>query len=122
VLPGELGRVNVDHLSSSRWLVELRGEHDLTTVGVLRGQLDAIFATGTCVVVDLSAATFIDSSILSELVRAQRRVERDPGEQLAIVAPAGGFVARLFEQVGFEVLLSVFQTRADALRSFEGAT
>ena len=71
-------------------------------------------------VVDLSAATFIDSSILSELVRAQRRVERDPGEQLAVVAPAAGCVARLFDQVGFDALLSVFQTRTDALGSFEG--
>jgi anti-sigma B factor antagonist len=117
---GELGCVNVDQLGGSRWVVELVGEHDLTTVGGLRERLDAIFATGTCVVVDLSAATFIDSSILSELVRAQRRVERDPGEQLAVVAPGGGFVARLFDQVGFEALLSVFQTRADALGSFEG--
>jgi anti-sigma B factor antagonist len=119
-VPGDDGRLTADHLGGSKWLVELRGEHDLTSAGDLRGQLDAIFATGTCVVVDLSAATFIDSSILSELVRAQRRVERDPGEQLAVVAPTGGFVARLFDQVGFDALLSVFQTRADALGSFEG--
>jgi anti-sigma B factor antagonist len=118
--PGELGRVYVDHLGGSQWIVELTGEHDLTTAAGLREQLDAIFATGTCVVIDLSAATFIDSSILSELVAAQRRVERDPGEQLAIVAPTGGFVARLFEQVGFGVLVSVFETRAEALGAFEG--
>lgn len=117
--PGELGHVNVDHLGRSKWVVELVGEHDLTTVGDLRERLDEIFATGTRVVIDFSEATFIDSAILSEVVRAQRRVDCDPGEQLAVVAPDGGFVARLFGQVGFEVVLSVFETRADALGSFE---
>ena len=72
-------------------------------------------------VIDLSAVTFIDSSILGELARAKRRVDLEPGEQLAVIAPADGFAARLFDQLGFEVLPSVFDMRADALRSLESA-
>ena len=99
------------------------GEHDVSTAGHLHETLEAIFAQGTSVVIDLSAATFIDSSILSEIVRAQRRVNHDPGEQLAVVAPAGGFAARLLALVGgLDTLMRVFESRADALRSFEGAT
>jgi len=108
-MPWEPGTVSVDHLGQERWVVELSGEHDLSTVGDLRESLEAIFAQGTLVVIDLSAATFIDSSILGELVRAQRRVDRDSGEQLAVVAPAGGFAARLFGLVGgLDTLVRMF--------------
>jgi anti-anti-sigma factor len=113
--------MSVEHLGRSRWIVELHGEHDLSTVDDLHGRLDAIFATGTSVVIDLSTASFIDSSILNELVRAQRRVDHNRGEQLAVVAPPGGFAARVFDQVALDALVRVCDSRADALRSFEDA-
>ena len=55
--------LSVDHLGQERWVVELRGEHDLSHVRDLHESLEAIFAQGTLVVIDLSATTFIDSSI-----------------------------------------------------------
>jgi anti-sigma B factor antagonist len=119
-VPPEPGTVNVDHLGHELWVVDVRGEHDVSTVGGLHETLEAIFAEGTSVVIDLSAATFIDSTILGELVRAQRRVDRDPGEKLAVVAPVGGFVARLFDLVALDAVVSVFESRADALRWLGG--
>jgi anti-sigma B factor antagonist len=115
------GTVNVDHLGRELWAVELTGEHDLSTAAALRDRLDGIFAQGTCVVIDLSAATFIDSAILGVLVDAQRRVEGNPGERLAVVAPPGGFVARVFGLVALDAVVSVFGSQADALRSFKSA-
>jgi anti-sigma B factor antagonist len=115
----KLGTVTVDLLGREQWVVDVVGEHDLSTVDDLHGWLDAIFATGTSVVVDLSAASFIDASIVNELVRAQRHADRGEGEQLAVVVPAGGFVARVFEMVGLDAVMSVFETRAEALRSFQ---
>jgi anti-sigma B factor antagonist len=117
----KLGTVTVDHLGREQWVVDVVGEHDLSTVDDLREWLDAIFATGTSVVVDLSAASFIDASIVSELVRAQRHADRGEDEQLAVVVPAGGFVARMFEMLGLDVVMSVFESRADALQAFEDA-
>src|SRR3954452_18718267 len=49
-------------------VVSLRGEHDLSTVPEIATALAA--APATPLVVDLTEATFIDSSVISELVRA----------------------------------------------------
>jgi anti-sigma B factor antagonist len=111
----DVGRIGVDKLGSSLWVVALGGEHDLASVGKLHTTLAAIFAQGTAVVIDLSATTFIDSSILGELVAAQRRADANPSEHLAIVAPQGGVAARLIALVGFGHLFKLFETRADAL-------
>jgi len=82
--------------------------------------LSTIFAQGTTVVIDLSPATFIDSSIINELLHAQRRVESDPNERLAVVAPSGGHPARVLELVKLGHVISVFETRQDAVGSVDG--
>jgi hypothetical protein len=63
-MPWEPGTVTVDHLGEERWVLGLSGEHDVSTAAHLPETLEAIFAQGTSVVIDLSAVTFIDSSIL----------------------------------------------------------
>ncbi len=110
------GSVRVDQVRDSLWIVELRGEHDLSTAPSLRGELDTIFAQGTTVVVDLSETTFIDSSVLSELISAQRRIDGLEHKRLAIVAPRGRFPARVIDMVDAAHLFAIFERRADALR------
>jgi anti-anti-sigma factor len=110
------GSVRVDRLADSLFVVDLHGEHDLSTVADLRGELTAIFAQGTTVVIDLSEATFIDSSVLSELILAQQRVENDENKRLAIVAPRGRFPARLIDMTDSASLFAIFERRGDALR------
>jgi anti-anti-sigma factor len=110
------GSVRVDRLADSLFVVGLHGEHDLSTVADLRGELTAIFAQGATVVVDLSEATFIDSSVLSELILVQRRVENDQDRQLAIVAPRGRFPARVIDMADSARLFAIFERRGDALR------
>ena len=116
-----LGSVAVDRVGPSSWVVELRGEHDLSTVEGLRTGLEAIFAQGTTVVIDLSEATFVDSAVLNELITAQRRVDADENERLAVVAPRDGFPARVLDLVNLDRLLSIFETRAEALRRLEAS-
>jgi anti-anti-sigma factor len=111
----DVDRIVVEQLGSSVWVVELSGEHDLANAADLHTRLEAIFATGTTIVIDLSPMTFMDSSILTELILAQQRADADPDEQLAIVAPSGGFPARLISMVDAGPLLSPFETRAQAL-------
>ncbi|HEY2825073.1 MAG TPA: STAS domain-containing protein, partial [Gemmatimonadales bacterium] len=84
------GTLTVDRVGPSTWTVALHGEHDLTTTGQLRAELNAIFTQGTTVVVDFSDATFIESAVVGELLRAQQRVDRDPTELLVVVAPPDG--------------------------------
>jgi hypothetical protein len=48
----------------------LFGEHDLSTVPALRTALDTVITTSPNVIVDLSEATFIDSSTVGALIHA----------------------------------------------------
>jgi len=114
-----VGRIAVDRVGATAWIVELTGEHDLSTVGGLQEELAAIFAQGTSIVIDLSSVTFMDSSVLRELIVAQRRADSDDGEDVAIVAPAGGFAARLIALAGAGSMFSVHQTRTAALRALQ---
>ena len=114
---GGVGRINVEKVGESGWIVALDGEHDISTVAALQDELAAIFALGTTLLIDLTAATFIDSSILAQLILAQRRVDQNDGEHLAVVAPAGGPAARLIDLVGVGRLFAIFQTRSDAMRA-----
>jgi anti-sigma B factor antagonist len=116
------GVVTVDRVGSSSWMVTLQGEHDLTNSDRLRAELTAIFAYGTTVIVDLSAATFVDSSIVQELVAAQERIADVPTEQLAIVAPKDGFPRRVLDLLQTDGVLRIVETRDDALRSFDAGS
>jgi anti-anti-sigma factor len=113
------GIVTVDRVGPTSWIVALVGEHDTSNSDRLREELATIFAQGTAVIVDTSAATFIDSSTVRELVAAQERVEEVATEQLAIVAPKDGFARRVLDLLQAEHVLHIFETRDNALRSFE---
>jgi anti-anti-sigma factor len=114
-----VGRIDVDKAGPTLWTVALTGEHDLSTVTDLEDALAAIFAQGTTIVVDLSAVTFMDSSVLRHLIVAQRRADSNDNEHVAIVAPAAGVAARLIEMVDVGRMFSLHETRAEALRALE---
>ncbi len=113
------GIVTVDRVGSSSWIVALLGEHDLTNSDQLRTELATIFAQGTAVIIDLSAATFIDSAIVKELVAAQERVDGVSTEQLAVVAPTDGFPRRVLDLLQTDRVLRICEDRDDALRLLE---
>lgn len=55
-------------------VVEFRGEIDIAAVPAVKEQIDAATApSGTRVIVDLRAATFLDASALALICRARRR-------------------------------------------------
>jgi anti-sigma B factor antagonist len=81
------------------WLLALRGEHDLTTAPVLQRELDDIYDSGSTVVVDLTEATFIDSSIVKALVYGCDRATRRAEHHFAVVSPAGGVASRVLDLV-----------------------
>jgi anti-sigma B factor antagonist len=94
------------------WIVTLHGEHDFGTVAAVRAQLaDTRLADGV-VVVDLTAATFIDSSVMGALFEAYRA---DSPPRLRFIAPSGTPPRRLFDFVGFETAIPIFERLEDAL-------
>ena len=67
------------------------GELDLAAAPVVREQLEAAAATGARrVVLDMTAVTFVDSSALRELLRADGALRRAGGVLVLAAVPAGG--------------------------------
>jgi len=118
MLPARVGRVTVNEanridsarLDDSLWLIKLHGEHDLSTAEELDVVLADVASSGTTVVVDLSAATFIDSSIISRLVRFHQS-----GERLLLVAPHEHAITRIVEMFGLAALFPFFESQTAAL-------
>lgn len=101
------------------WVLTLRGEHDMSTEPSLRQELDRVFAAGSAVVVDLSRAEFIDSSVLDALVYGHRRATQEP-HQVAVVMPDSDRpVARLLSVAGVTSILDTYTSRADAIAGLD---
>jgi anti-anti-sigma factor len=79
--------VVLDHIDSGVALLKLEGEHDLSTVEELQ-ELERAQEDRAPVVIDVSDATFFDSSILAAMVAAHRRA-RDERTGLAVCLGAG---------------------------------
>ena len=105
---------------------------DRLAVVTLRGELDAhdaprlreLFADAIgevadlaepCLVLDLTAVAFLDSTALGSIVGAVRRI-RETGGELSVVLPSSP-ARRIFEITGLDTILSVYSSRAEALAS-----
>lgn len=92
------------------------GEIDLANAGWLRTALvSAIDAGATGLVVDMTAATFLDSAGVAALVRAARRASATGSAlRLAVTAPP---VLRVLDLVGLDQLVPVYPSVAQAVAS-----
>lgn len=95
-------------------VIDVVGELDLSTVALLDAELERSLSAKRVVIV-LAGCTFIDSSALRSLVRAQRSV-RDSGGELAIVAPSQP-ARRVLEVASLDRVMPVFESLADAVTS-----
>jgi len=96
-------------------LVVAGGEIDLHTAPHLRAQIHEVLAEPgvTQLVIDLTDATFLDSSALGVLVGALKRV-KEAGGRLDIVLPTSP-LRRIFEITALDRVLVLHETRAEAL-------
>ena len=95
-------------------IIHVVGELDLSTIAALDAELELSLPAGR-VVVNLSECTFIDSSALRSLVRAQRAVS-EGGGSLALVAPSQA-ARRVLEVTALDRFIPVFETEAEAVSS-----
>lgn len=87
-------------------LVSLAGELDLTVAPLLDAALSHVLDDGMrCVLLDLDALEFCDSSGLGALLRASRRVREAGGT--CVVAAARGPVQRLLDLTSMEQTLQL---------------
>ncbi len=95
-------------------VVSVRGELDLATGPEFERALGAVREGGAeSVIVDLSDCSFMDSTGLHLLTRAQRRQD-DAGGQLAVVS-ANRSVLRLFQLSELDEVFAIYPSRAEAV-------
>ena len=111
----EMARASFDDemLDGGGHVVAVTGELDLASVGELRRRVNRAFADGRPrLVVDLSAATHIDSSALAELLSAHQRAIGLRGGLALVVTNES--IRRILEIRGVEGLFTLAATRAAA--------
>ena len=115
------GEVGLERGDDGLTVVLIQGEHDLSTAPVLRSQLEQLISDGGPLVVDLTEATFIDSSILGTVLQARR--DATEAEVGFAVAHGGGAdaVERVLEITGLRADLPVHRSREDARAQALGA-
>jgi anti-sigma B factor antagonist len=112
--PGEIASERAD---PGVEVITFSGEHDLNTAPALRERLDAALRDGVPIVVDLSGAAFIDSSILGAMLDA-RREAHDRGLGFTVALSEGAQpVERVLEVTGLDSTLPVHTTRAEAIEA-----
>jgi anti-sigma B factor antagonist len=95
-------------------LLTITGEHDLSTAPELRRRLEEVLGEGTGVVVDLSRATFIDSSILGVILDAKRRAAEAKVGYAVLHTNGADPVDRVLEVTGLRAELPVHAAREAA--------
>ncbi|HEX3330723.1 MAG TPA: STAS domain-containing protein [Gaiellales bacterium] len=98
-------------------LVRVHGEHDVSNQELLRDGLATALAQGSVVVVDLSEASFVDSSVLHTLASAGHPARDAPGRAIVVCARGDGLTRRLLHLAGLDEGVPIAETVEDALRS-----
>ena len=81
-------------------VVALEGEHDVFTASEVRGRFSGVLDAGGPLVIDMTNASFVDSSILGAVIGALQRA-REEDAAVAVVLPAEGSTThRIFEITG----------------------
>jgi anti-sigma B factor antagonist len=100
-------------------VIELGGEVDLYTAPEFKERMVELIETGKKrIVVDLSKATFIDSTTLGVLVGGVKRL-RPAGGSLALVCTDEN-ITKIFEITGLDRVFPIHESREDALAALDG--
>jgi anti-sigma B factor antagonist len=97
-------------------VVVVEGEHDIYTAPTLRERLDEALERKGGVVVDLTKATFVDSSVLGALLDARRRAhDAAQGFVVCVGASVEPGVRRILDITGLVPVLPVVEGREEAV-------
>ena len=107
-------RLRDENVDGETHILEPHGEVDLYTAPALKTRILEVIAEGKSrLVVDLSKATFIDSTALGVLAHAHNRL-RGPEDALALVC-VDEQMLRIFDVSGFDRVIPIHKTREEAL-------
>jgi anti-sigma B factor antagonist len=101
-------------IDDSTHVIELGGEVDLYTAPEFKERMVELIESGKKqIVVDLSKATFIDSTTLGVLVGGVKRLRTNDG-QLSLVCSDRN-ITKIFEITGLDRVFTIYPTREEAL-------
>ncbi len=108
--------LKTDEIGPDEYVISLNGDIDLYTAPELKTELHRLIDAGaTRIVVDLTSATFIDSTTLGVLLGALKRF-RPTGGELALVCSDPN-IRRVFEITLLDRVFAIFKTRESAFPS-----
>ena len=117
----EANPIALDDTAGDVMVVDVEGEHDIYTAPALRERLDEALARGGGVVVDLTKATFVDSSVLGALLDARRRaLEGSKGFVVCVGESVEPGVQRILDITGLVPVLPVLRGREEAIQTARG--
>ena len=99
-------------------VIELGGEVDLYTAPEFKERMVKVIEEGKSkVIVDLTKATFIDSTTLGVLVGGVKRL-RPAGGQLSLVCSDRN-ITKIFEITGLDKVFPIHETRTEAVETID---
>ena len=108
----------LDDVAEDVVVVVVEGEHDIYTAPTLRERLDEAIGRGAGVVVDLTRATFVDSSVLGALLDARRRaLDAQQGFVVCVGDDVEPGVQRILDITGLVPVLPVLRGREEAIEA-----
>jgi anti-sigma B factor antagonist len=110
--------VEVEIRSPEAAVVTLSGEHDLLTKPVLARALTRAIAHSN-VLVDLTGCTFIDSSVIGELVSASRALAERQGRLELLIPSSPTIVSRVLRMTAIDAVVAIHETRSAAEASIQ---
>jgi anti-sigma B factor antagonist len=114
-------QINDESIDGDTHVIELGGEVDLYTAPEFKERMVQVIEDGKKhLVVDLSKATFIDSTTLGVLVGGVKRL-RPSGGSLALVCTDQN-ISKIFEITGLDRVFPIHKSRDEALQSLGGAS
>jgi anti-sigma B factor antagonist len=115
------GELALERNDAGMAVLTISGEHDLSTAPNLRRRLSSLLDQNTATIVDLSPATFVDSSILGVILDCRRRAG-EAGVGFAVVHASGAdAVDRVLEVTGLRAELPVHARREEAFAEVSGS-
>ncbi len=110
------GAIDVDRRVPGVAIVSLTGEHETYSAPDVERELTGALADEHAVIVDLSRTEFLDSSIVSVLLRAREEAQkRNQRFALVIDDTTGWPVRQLLEMTGLTAVFPIAHSRDDAI-------
>ena len=107
--------IETQHPAAKVVLLTVRGEVDVcTSLGLMESIVEAFTEHPEVIAVDLSGLRYMDSAGLRVLLQSARHIE-DGGVRFAVILPSDHPLAQLPQLIGLHRLLSVHESREDAL-------